>query len=126
MSPLLEAAAAAGLFSRRRTTGALADFDTSTGGERARGSWSGAGTGSVGRFGGAGGSGADAGVTVVGGPMAQHLGSSLSRAVGDVFDAYRQGIFGELPITRYALKDAAKAHADIEARKKSGIILLMP
>jgi len=66
------------------------------------------------------------GVTVVGGPMAQHLGSSLSRAVGDVFDAYRQGIFGELPVTRYALKDASKAHADIEARKKSGIILLMP
>lgn len=66
-------------------------------------------------------------VRVVGGPMAQHLnGAARNEAVSAVFEAYRQGIFGDVSATRYALADAARAHEDIAARSKTGALVLMP
>ncbi|HEX7864130.1 MAG TPA: zinc-binding dehydrogenase [Variovorax sp.] len=66
------------------------------------------------------------GVLVVGGPMAQHVQGVVARAAGDVFDAYRKGIFGTLEVARYPLVEAARAHEDIAARRKSGTIILVP
>lgn len=65
------------------------------------------------------------GVLVVGGPMAQHVKGSVPRATGDVFDAFRQGVFGTLEVARYPLAEAARAHEDIAARRKSGAIILV-
>jgi NADPH:quinone reductase len=66
------------------------------------------------------------GVRVVGGPMAQHVQGSVARATGDVFDAYRKGVFGALDVARYPLVEATRAHEDIAARRKSGAIILVP
>jgi len=66
-------------------------------------------------------------VRVVGGPMAQHLkGDARGEAIQAVFQAYRQGILGELSATRYPLVDAARAHQDIAARSKTGALILVP
>jgi NADPH2:quinone reductase len=66
------------------------------------------------------------GVRVTGGPMAQQLQGAVARATAEVFDAYRQGVFGTLEVTRYPLAEAARAHEDIAARRKSGAIVLVP
>jgi NADPH2:quinone reductase len=66
------------------------------------------------------------GIRMVVGPMANHLQGRVSEATAAVFDAYRQGLLGEVPITRYALKDAARAHADIAERRKAGSQVLIP
>lgn len=65
-------------------------------------------------------------IRVVGGPMAQHLQGVLGKATGDVFDAYRKGIFGEFKAISYPLAKAAAAHEDIAARRKSGPMILIP
>jgi NADPH2:quinone reductase len=66
-------------------------------------------------------------VTVVGGPMAQHLqGPALITATAAVFDAFRTGVFGTLEVTRYPLAQAAHAHGDIAARRRSGTLILVP
>jgi NADPH2:quinone reductase len=66
-------------------------------------------------------------VRVVGGPMAQHLnGAARAEAINAVFEAYRQGIFGDVSATRYSLVDAAHAHEDIAARNKTGALILIP
>ncbi len=49
-----------------------------------------------------------------------------SGMVGEVFEAYRAGIFGEINPTIYALADAAQAHTDVEARKTTGAIIFHP
>lgn len=69
---------------------------------------------------------ASRGVRVVGGPMAQHAQPAIAQASRAVFDAYRQGIFGALEVTRYPLAQAARAHEDIAARRKAGTIVLIP
>lgn len=66
------------------------------------------------------------GVHMVGGPMAQHLQGRVVQAASEVFDAYRQGVFGKLDAARYPLASAALAHADIAARRASGPMLLVP
>jgi NADPH:quinone reductase len=66
------------------------------------------------------------GVRVVGGPMAQHAQPAIAQASGAVFDAYRKGVFGSPEVTRYPLAQAALAHDDIAARRKSGTIVLVP
>lgn len=66
------------------------------------------------------------GVRIVGGPMAQHVQGAVAQATGDVFDAYRKGIFGALDVARYPLAEAARAHEDIAARRKSGAMILVP
>ena len=63
---------------------------------------------------------------MVGGPMAAHLKGRVEEATSAVFDAYRQGLLGDVPTTRYALKDAAQAHADIADRRKAGSLVLVP
>ncbi len=66
------------------------------------------------------------GVRVVGGPMAQHAQPAIAQASSAVFDAYRKGVFGSPEVTRYPLAQAALAHEDIAARRKSGTIILIP
>ncbi|WP_426389826.1 zinc-binding dehydrogenase [Variovorax sp. R-27] len=66
------------------------------------------------------------GVRIVGGPMAQHVQGAVAQATGEVFDAYRKGVFGTLDVARYPLVEAARAHEDIAARRKSGAIILVP
>lgn len=66
-------------------------------------------------------------VTVVGGPMAQHLqGAALATAVQAVFDAWRGGLFGHIEVTRYPLASAAQAHQDIAQRHRTGAMILVP
>jgi NADPH2:quinone reductase len=65
-------------------------------------------------------------IRVVGGPMAQHLQGHTAEAINEVFDAYRSGLLGTFKATTYALKNAAEAHADIAARRKSGPMILVP
>ncbi|AXQ31464.1 quinone oxidoreductase [Solimonas sp. K1W22B-7] len=65
-------------------------------------------------------------VRVVGGPMAQHLQGRIPQAVDAVFQAYRDGVFGEFKAVRYPLAQAAEAHADIAARRKTGPMVLVP
>ena len=65
-------------------------------------------------------------VRVVGGPMAQHLQGRLAEAVAAVFDAFRDGTFGEYKPTTYRLREASRAHADIAARRKRGPMVLLP
>ncbi|MDR7135038.1 NADPH2:quinone reductase [Lysobacter niastensis] len=65
-------------------------------------------------------------VRMVGGPMAQHLQGKVMQASSDVFNAYREGIFGEFSATAYPLANAAVAHADIASRRKSGPMILVP
>lgn len=65
-------------------------------------------------------------VRVVGGPMAQHLQGRVAQASEEVFDAYRQGVFGDFKATVYPLAKAAAAHEDIAARRKSGPMILVP
>lgn len=66
-------------------------------------------------------------VKVVGGPMAQHVnGPAIATATAAVFNAYREGVFGELEVTRYPLSQAAAAHEDIAARRKVGTAILVP
>jgi NADPH2:quinone reductase len=66
------------------------------------------------------------GLKMVGGPMATHLAGRVEQAVADVFDAFKAGVFGEVAITRYALRDAARAHADVASRAKTGSLILLP
>lgn len=65
-------------------------------------------------------------IRVVGGPMAQYVQAHPAEAVNDVFDAYRSGLLGTFKATTYPLKNAAQAHADIAARRKSGPMILVP
>lgn len=65
-------------------------------------------------------------VRVVGGPMAQHLKGRVTQASDEVFDAYRRGVFGDFKATVYPLVQAAAAHEDIAARRKSGPMILVP
>ncbi|MDR6840100.1 zinc-binding dehydrogenase [Pseudoxanthomonas sacheonensis] len=65
-------------------------------------------------------------VRVVGGPMAQYVQGRVAQASDEVFDAYRKGIFGDFKATVYPLVEAAAAHEDIAARRKSGPMILVP
>jgi NADPH:quinone reductase len=65
-------------------------------------------------------------VKIVGGPMAQHVQPAVRKAVRAVFDAYREGVFGQLDVVRYPLAQARQAHEDIAARRKSGVMVLVP
>ncbi|MCU7370707.1 quinone oxidoreductase [Paucibacter sp. O1-1] len=65
-------------------------------------------------------------VRMVGGPMAHHLQGRVGEATTAVFHALRTGVLGAVQITRYALKDAAQAHADLAQRRKAGSLVLLP
>ena len=51
---------------------------------------------------------------------------ALVRRSGEVFDLIRNGQVTPRIGQRYALADAAKAHADIESRGTTGKLLLLP
>jgi NADPH:quinone reductase len=65
-------------------------------------------------------------ITTAGGPMAQHVQPAVTKAVADVFDAHRRGVFGDIPVTEYPLIKAAQAHEDIATRRKTGVMVLVP
>lgn len=50
----------------------------------------------------------------------------LQETADDLFDVIAKGVVKIAPPTRYALSDAAKAHADLEARKTTGSLVLVP
>jgi NADPH2:quinone reductase len=50
----------------------------------------------------------------------------LEASAGALFDVVKNGIVDIRINQRYALKDAAKAHADLEGRKTSGTTILVP
>lgn len=53
-------------------------------------------------------------------------GALLQQAARELFDQWRDGIFGEIELQRYPLADAAQAHADIIARRIGPNPILMP
>lgn len=52
--------------------------------------------------------------------------SELRAAMAEVFTLYRNGAFGEIPLTRYRLGDADKLHQDVDSRATSGTLVLVP
>jgi len=59
--------------------------------------------------------------------MPQYVnGATVATATTELFDAFRQGIFGEIKIARYPLSDVARAHEDIAARRRAGSPILVP
>jgi NADPH2:quinone reductase len=50
----------------------------------------------------------------------------LDDTAADLFDVIASGAVKIAPPTRYALADAAQAHADLEARKTTGSLVLTP
>ncbi|WP_338524877.1 quinone oxidoreductase [Pseudomonas batumici] len=50
----------------------------------------------------------------------------LDTASRDLFAALQDGIFGQLPITRYPLREVGRAHEDIAARRVTGSVILTP
>jgi NADPH2:quinone reductase len=52
--------------------------------------------------------------------------SEYEAAATNLFQAIRDGIVRAPEITTYALGDAAQAHADMEARRTTGSVILMP
>jgi len=48
------------------------------------------------------------------------------KGLGEIFDLIRKGILKSEQPAVYALKDAAKAHADLESRKTTGSLILRP
>jgi NADPH2:quinone reductase len=60
--------------------------------------------------------------------LAQYLPDSqtIERASGELFQALRDGIFGEVKPKIYPLKEAAKAHQDLESGQTTGSIIFHP
>lgn len=65
-------------------------------------------------------------IRMVAGPMAEHLKGRIDQATDAVWSAARSGVFGRVPVTRYALENAAQAHTDMASRSKSGSLILIP
>jgi NADPH2:quinone reductase len=51
---------------------------------------------------------------------------ALDETAADLFDVIEQGVVKIAPPTRYNLADAAQAHRDLEARKTTGSLVLVP
>ncbi|MGW0925752.1 zinc-binding dehydrogenase [Streptomyces sp. NPDC002755] len=65
-------------------------------------------------------------VSVVSGSVPQHVNAqTVGKASAELFQALEEGLFNDLPITGYALRDAARAHQDMAARALSGIPVLL-
>lgn len=66
-------------------------------------------------------------IRVAGGGMPQFVkGSVVATATGELFDAYRKGVFGKIEVARYPIAEAARAHEDIAARRRAGLPILVP
>jgi len=68
------------------------------------------------------------GIVALSPSVAQYITNrtQLDQASAEVFAAFRAGTFGTLAITRYALADVTKAHQDLEARRTTGPLILIP
>jgi NADPH2:quinone reductase len=67
------------------------------------------------------------GIRVAGGGTPQYVkGATLGIAAAELFDLVRNGILGEVEINRYPLTEAARAHADVAARRRAGSPVLIP
>lgn len=51
---------------------------------------------------------------------------SLDVAVGELFEAVRTGVFGEIKPTIYPLSEVSRAHDDLEASRTTGSVILRP
>jgi NADPH2:quinone reductase len=51
---------------------------------------------------------------------------AIHAATSDLFDVLRKGYFGELKPTIYPLREAAKAHSDLESSQTTGSIIFHP
>ncbi|MCF2490315.1 quinone oxidoreductase [Dyadobacter sp. CY347] len=51
---------------------------------------------------------------------------SLHLFASDTFAALQSGIFGKINITKYPLSKAAQAHSDMESRKTTGSVIMVP
>lgn len=66
-------------------------------------------------------------IRVAGGGMPQFVkGAVVATATGELFEAYRKGIFGKIEVARYPIAEAARAHEDIATRRRSGLPILVP
>ena len=61
-----------------------------------------------------------------GSAAASVTGDVLATASREVFDCLEKGVFGTPLIKRYALDEAARAHADVAARARDGFLVLIP
>ncbi|MDR3034014.1 MAG: zinc-binding dehydrogenase, partial [Kitasatospora sp.] len=52
--------------------------------------------------------------------------ADLVRRTGELFDLVRDGRLTQRITGRYPLADAARAHADLESRRTTGKLLLLP
>jgi NADPH2:quinone reductase len=67
------------------------------------------------------------GVSIIRAQLGQHRpGGSIQQGAADVFVAIRSGVFDGLPITLYPLAESARALADLEGRRVSGPVVLVP
>jgi NADPH2:quinone reductase len=66
-------------------------------------------------------------LTVVSPVLGTYLSTqaTLEQAAAEVYAALQQGWFGELTTQPYPLAEAAQAHADLEARRTTGSVLLL-
>ncbi|MCE7065116.1 quinone oxidoreductase [Dyadobacter sp. CY326] len=51
---------------------------------------------------------------------------SLDAAVAELFEAFRNGVLGEIEPTIYPLSEVSKAHQDLEASRTTGSVVLHP
>jgi NADPH2:quinone reductase len=68
------------------------------------------------------------GATVVAPQVPDYIGSAaeLRAGMAEVFALYRAGAFGEIVPARYALREAATLHREVEQRTFAGIAVLVP
>ncbi len=52
--------------------------------------------------------------------------ANYERAAAELFDLVKQGVIRFDPANAYALKDAVQAHRDLESRKTTGSVVLLP
>ncbi|SEJ81344.1 NADPH2:quinone reductase [Sphingobium sp. AP50] len=66
------------------------------------------------------------GVQVRGGGMPQYVrGDTVEQATNELWDAIRKGLFADLDTVRFAFEDIAKAHEEMDARRLSGLPVLI-
>ncbi|GAA3021786.1 zinc-binding dehydrogenase [Streptomyces fulvorobeus] len=65
------------------------------------------------------------GIEVVSGGVQDHVNTAtVGEASGQLFQAMRDGLFHDLRVSRYAFTDVSRAHADVAARRLTGLPVL--
>jgi NADPH2:quinone reductase len=66
-------------------------------------------------------------VSIIRAQLGQHRpGGSIQQGAADVFVAIRSGVFDGVPIALYPLAESERALADLESRRVSGSVVLVP